>query len=857
MVLPSLLTRDDWRAALHADLPRAARRRRRVRARGAAAGRRAGGDRRRMRRRRSRSGRASSPRCSASTTASAGTAAPWRTSSASPSTALESDVDTDRGAVRMLEQTRFLVAAFRRYEARLADRGLLDEHGLDRRRAGGALVPLHARDRRRRRSRRRRVRALAVGLRPADAHRRARRASRWWPPRPCSAPGSCERLRRWLPEHDEVAAVAVRHAGGARAHRAGRGRRRVLAGARSGGGTGRRSRATSSGPTGSSPDVPLSRTAVVFKRPLPYVYLARQIFSSAGVPQPDLRRAARSPPNRMPRPSTWSSTRSTRASRGSALIGAPPLAAVRRTARAAARSRSAALARLDRKLSEARYLAEPAELGRFAREWPSPGDLQRAAQAAAEVARRTRVALGRRPAHGASRHGHRASSTPTSAGRGGRRTSSSATSECGRPCSRRLTRLRDAHAPLRRRASGLRRRRPPACTGGSSSRPSRRATATPASSCSMPTPRASASSTRCTWSASRSRSGPRAPRRASSIRPPCSRTFTGPRTPTCGRRSAPGSRTCCTRRPRQVRVSTITLEHDSLVEPSPFLDDLARGGLVDRAGVPRRRGAHLRGRGHAARPAAARRARGARPRRGSRSASRARRRTIRASTGRATPRRPARYRVSTIDQYLACPFVYFSTQVLRLAEEPEDEEALGPRAQGTLVHEVLQAFFEAWQARGGGAITMANLDDARALFAAVAEARLAALPETDAGPSAHAPARLARRRRLRRHRPLGRGGARPRACRSSSGCWSSRSTARRRSARGDAARTVRLAAKADRIDLLEDGTFRVFDYKLSRAPNLKHVAQLPAYPIGKTLLNESRIAAFERRRAAPTARESA
>ena len=45
----------------------------------------------------------------------------------------------------------------------------------------------------------------------------------------------------------------------------------------------------------------------------------------------------------------------------------------------------------------------------------------------------------------------------------------------------------------------------------------------------------------------------------------------------------------------------------------------------------------------------------------------------------------------------------------------------------------------------------------------------------------------------------------------------------------DAARTIGLAAKADRIDLLEDGTFRVFDYKLSRAPNLKHVAQLPAY----------------------------
>jgi RecB family exonuclease len=46
---------------------------------------------------------------------------------------------------------------------------------------------------------------------------------------------------------------------------------------------------------------------------------------------------------------------------------------------------------------------------------------------------------------------------------------------------------------------------------------------------------------------------------------------------------------------------------------------------------------------------------------------------------------------------------------------------------------------------------------------------------------------------------------------------------------GDCARTIALAAKADRIDLLEDGTFRLYDYKLSRAPNRSHVAQLPAY----------------------------
>jgi RecB family exonuclease len=40
---------------------------------------------------------------------------------------------------------------------------------------------------------------------------------------------------------------------------------------------------------------------------------------------------------------------------------------------------------------------------------------------------------------------------------------------------------------------------------------------------------------------------------------------------------------------------------------------------------------------------------------------------------------------------------------------------------------------------------------------------------------------------------------------------------------------VRLKATADRIDLLADGTFRLVDYKLSRAPAKHLVVQLPAY----------------------------
>ena len=96
--------------------------------------------------------------------------------------------------------------------------------------------------------------------------------------------GLLERLRRWLPEHDEVAAVPfdtpaaprlIAPAQGEAVFWRARDREEELAAI-----VRHVKRAHRQ-----QPDVPLSRTAVVFKRPLPYVYLARQIFSSAGVPQ--------------------------------------------------------------------------------------------------------------------------------------------------------------------------------------------------------------------------------------------------------------------------------------------------------------------------------------------------------------------------------------------------------------------------------------------------------------------------------------------------------------------------------------------------------------------------------------------
>jgi RecB family exonuclease len=44
-------------------------------------------------------------------------------------------------------------------------------------------------------------------------------------------------------------------------------------------------------------------------------------------------------------------------------------------------------------------------------------------------------------------------------------------------------------------------------------------------------------------------------------------------------------------------------------------------------------------------------------------------------------------------------------------------------------------------------------------------------------------------------------------------------------------RPVTLRGKADRLDLLEDGTFRLIDYKLGWPPNRARALQLPIYSI--------------------------
>jgi RecB family exonuclease len=194
--------------------------------------------------------------------------------------------------------------------------------------------------------------------------------------------------------------------------------------------------------------------------------------------------------------------------------------------------------------------------------------------------------------------------------------------------------------------------------------------------------------------------------------------------------------------------------------------------------------------------------------------------------GAAGRRAPATYAVSHLERYLACPFKYFAGRVLALDEEREQESGLTPQERGQFLHRVFEMFFAEWSAAGHRTIGADSLESALALFEEVAERHLASLPDADRAlertyllGSAVAPG-LAERafaseiehgipvsERLLEH--------------NLEGTFAFTG--------GDGSREIRLRAKADRIDLLEDGTLRVIDYKIGRAPKLSRSLQLPVY----------------------------
>lgn len=268
---------------------------------------------------------------------------------------------------------------------------------------------------------------------------------------------------------------------------------------------------------------------------------------------------------------------------------------------------------------------------------------------------------------------------------------------------------------------------------------------------------------------------------------------------------------------RRTTLSVFTLEDDALVARSLQLDEVMRGRqsqVASRKSVVESQPS-LVGSPHSGPWAALRAERTA-----------ATEERFHGVAGTTAPLRT--WSVSALETYLGCPFRFFAQHVLKLEEEPDDEEVMDPRRQGQFVHDVFEKFFAAWQAAGHRAIAMNNLDAARELFAEVAEKALAKLPDAEAG--------LERTRLLGSPAAAGLGEAvfRMEAERTTpvvERLLEHRLEGEFTFTTSAGPRTATLRGKADRLDLLADGTFRLIDYKLGWPPDRRKALQLPIYGV--------------------------
>src|SRR5262249_19320576 len=150
------------------------------------------------------------------------------------------------------------------------------------------------------------------------------------------------------------------------------------------------------------------------------------------------------------------------------------------------------------------------------------------------------------------------------------------------------------------------------------------------------------------------------------------------------------------------------------------------------------------------------------------------------------------------------------------------------RQQGLFVHRVFEVFFDRWRQSGRGSITAGNLEQARAEFAIVVEEELQRLPEAEAGlertrllgsPAAAGLGEAALRMEAERPMPV------------VERLLEHRLDGELRLETSDGTRTVGVRGKVDRIDLLEDGTFRLVDYKFGWPPQRSRALQLPIYSL--------------------------
>lgn len=273
-------------------------------------------------------------------------------------------------------------------------------------------------------------------------------------------------------------------------------------------------------------------------------------------------------------------------------------------------------------------------------------------------------------------------------------------------------------------------------------------------------------------------------------------------------------------------VSRFTLEDDVVAAPSPLIDGVPAAGLETRVDVMTATRIfevealctdpvevnHL---GALAQAAAARRAAST----GGRTAGR--------TAGQTDGHTASSYSLSALERYQDCPFKFFAADVLKLEEPPEDEPMLSPRERGRFLHEVFQRFFEAWDAQGYRMISVDHADRARDLFQDVAAPLLKRFSEAEAS--------------LERARLFGTAvsmgivdvvigleASRPAPIRER---WLEYRLEGDFSLGVPGGRRIPLKGVADRIDLLEGDRLRVIDYKSGYGPNPKRALQAPIYAL--------------------------
>ena len=270
---------------------------------------------------------------------------------------------------------------------------------------------------------------------------------------------------------------------------------------------------------------------------------------------------------------------------------------------------------------------------------------------------------------------------------------------------------------------------------------------------------------------------------------------------------------------RRVSVSTVTLDEETLVEPSLLVDEIPAAGLTTAAGptIPGITDSQGQDTNNKSDDWLALRS--------SRSAADAA-----GFHGQTGPLATRPWAVSALETYLECPFKFFAKHVVQMEEEPDDEEVMDPRRRGQFVHEVFEAFFDRWQREGNQAVTPETIDAAWAMFRDVVETLIerwqlssaeAGLERTRLVGSPAAAGLGEAVLRMEAERPV------PVVAR----LLEHRLAGEFTFTGADGSRRLAIKGKADRIDLLDDGTFRLIDYKLGWPPNRARALQLPIYAV--------------------------